>query len=330
MECYRSYARYLEEQYGKRVYRIGLDGYFSCPNRDEEGNGGCAFCDGNGSSSTYQRINEQGYGHFSAYDQDVSRFSGRCTYTLAQRISLLTDQIRRGKAFVERRYRTTAFSLYFQAYTSTYDSIENLKAIFDAALSEGPFVELIVSTRPDCVSASVVSLLSGYKGMVEQVWVELGLESATQESLDFVGRNHSVESYILATNSLHSAGIFVCTHVMLGLLHEGHAAYARTAALVTAVSSDAVKIHNLHVCGGTRLADWYEQGEVSVASLRRYVEVCVFFLRNLDPSIVIERLMCETPSHRLVAPRTFPDKTVFLAQVRQMMEANGWTQGDLL
>lgn len=326
---YRSYARHLGSVYDSRVYRIGIDGFFSCPNRDS-GKGGCAYCDGRGGSAVYHRGEEHHLSRLGYSEQNPPRTYELADLSVAQRITNIVAQIKRGKAFIRHRYKTERYSLYFQSYTSTLDSIENLKAMYDAALEEGPFVELIVSTRPDCLSNQVVDLLASYTTRVAKVWVEVGLQSAKQQSLDLIGRNHDIDCYIRAVDSLHLRGIGVCTHVMFGLPYEKRADYLATATLVNAVHSDAVKLHNLHVCVGTRLQDWYRQGEVSVASLARHVSDCIFFLRHLDRTVVIERLLCETPSHRRVAPHSFVDKHQFLALLADEMQSHGWVQGDLV
>lgn len=325
---YRSYAHHLRQTYGHAVYRIGIDAHFSCPNRLADGSGGCAFCDGTGSASTYLRQHESRFMHDSAYQKEMSEQLGRKPLELERRIELIERQIKRGKQFIRSRYRSDFFSLYYQAYTNTYDPVDVLKALYDAGLEHGPFVELIVSTRADCIDEEVVALLASYLTRVKRVWVELGLQTSDEQSLSLLGRNDSVERYISAVNSLHSAGIGVCTHVILGLPGEGKDAFMHTALLLNQVKSEAVKIHNLHVCGGTRLEGWYRQGEVSVASMRRHVEQSIHFLRFLNPSMVIERMMCETPSHRLVSPRHFADKHQFLEAVRCEMSEHGYRQGD--
>ncbi len=327
---YRGYARHLAGLYGSRVYRIGVDARCSCPNRNSDGSGGCAFCDGRGSTAVYHRTDEHALTLQGYTGGDRSWECGSAEYSIEQRVDSIRDQIARGKAFVARRYKAQQFSLYFQSYTNTYESIDNLKTLFDAALACGPFVEFIVSTRPDCLGKQVVDLLASYAPLVHKVWVEIGLESANQHSLDFVGRNHDTDCYIRAVESLHLRGIGVCTHVMLGLPYEGRNEYLATARLLNTVHTDAVKIHNLHVCMGTRLDDWYRQGEVCTASLKRHVSNCIFFLRHLQGSVVIERMMCETPSHRRVSPRSFPDKHQFLGQVTECMQTHGWVQGDLV
>lgn len=312
---YNSYTEYLYNLYGCQVYRIGVDARFGCPNRQPDGSGGCAYCDGEGATAVYHR---------------KPGTTGSPTLSLEERIDRVQRQIERGKGFVARRYKAKQLILYFQAFTNTYDTLENLKAIYDAALECHPFVELIVSTRPDCLSEPVVDLLASYRNRVQEVWVELGLQSASDKSLSFIGRNHDVQSYIRAADSLHLRGLSVCTHILLGLPYEGRADYLNTAKLVNSVQSEAVKLHNLHVCSDTRLQDWYLQGEVSTSSVRRHVEECVLLLRHLDKRMIIERLMCETVEHRLVSPLSFCDKSRFLELVVQTMQEHGWSQGDMV
>lgn len=325
---FNDYAGYLQKQYGKRVYRLGVDAAFSCPNRDESRQGGCAYCDGTGSSAIYLRQSEQAFAHDSPYEEGIGKKEIASVGSLDERLNSLRMQIRRGKQFLVRRYKAEAFSLYFQSWTNTYDTLANLKSIYDEALAQGPFVELILSTRPDCLGPEVLDLLCSYKDRVQRVWVELGLQSSQDRTLSLLGRGHDRQSYIRSVNSLHLRGIGVCTHVMVGLPYEDGQDRLDTARLIQQVGSEAVKIHNLHICGGTRVEDWYSQGEVATCSVHRHVLQCCQFLRHLDKSIVIQRLMCETPSHRLVAPRFFPDKSQFLAELDRMMEMNDWRQGD--
>ena len=326
---WRGYREYLESVYGKRVYRIGLDAGFSCPNRDIGRQGGCAFCDGTGASAMYQRKNESAFTHASPFDETVSKAEPAAQLSLEQRCASIKEQIAHGRSFLRRRYKAELFSVYFQAWTNTYAEVETLKALYDAALEEGPFVELIISTRPDCISDEVLTLLEAYQSRVSRVWVELGLQSANPVTLERIGRGHDPDCYIRSANALHSRGIGVCTHIVVGLPSETRSDYEQTCSWINKAKSEAVKIHNLHVCGGTRLSDWYAQGEVSVASLRRHIENSIWILRHLEKDIVVQRLMCETPNHRLVAPRTFPDKSAFLSLLVQTMEEQSVWQGDL-
>ena len=180
---YRSYAPHLEGLYGGRVYRVGVDALFSCPNRRKDGTGGCAFCDGRGASAVYHRTQEHELSRLGLCRDGLAEDFYEDAGSLPERIDRIRIQIERGKAFVKRRYKAERYSLYFQSYTNTFDTMENLKALFDAALACGPFVEFIVSTRPDCLPQQVVGcwhrmsarsrksgLRSGWRVQISAVW----------------------------------------------------------------------------------------------------------------------------------------------------------------
>ena len=318
---WNNYRDYLVKLYGLPVYRIGIDGGFSCPNRDKNGHGGCSFCDGTGAVAVYQRKSESGFTHSSGFDDEVSR-------SLLPRLLSIEEQIQRGKAFLSRRYGAKEFSVYFQSYTNTYDCVDNLRRIYDSALNTGNYKEFIVSTRPDCIPDDVLSLLSSYSSSM-RVWVELGLQSANDRTLRRIGRGHTSAVWKDAAERVHAHGLMLSSHVILGLPGESLEDEMHTIDLVNAVHSDGIKIHNLHVPGGTRLADEYLEGIFTVSSEERYLESAELALRRLSPDTIIQRLICETPMHRLVAPRVFPDKSLFLSHLEMVMEAHDTRQGDL-
>ena len=320
MMRWRTYSSYLEERFHKRIFRIGIDGGFSCPNRVGR-NGGCTFCDRSGSVAVYQRKGEGGFTHKSAVEESLS---GRAPLILS-----LKDQIEKGREFLASRYKAEGFSLYFQSFTNTYAPLEKLKRIYDEGLSYGPFDEFIVSTRPDVLPDDVIDLLASYRSDKMDVWVELGLQSANDRTLERINRGHSVDSYVDAVERLKKRSILVSTHVILGLPGEGREDFIKTAKAVNESGAEAVKIHNLHITGGTALADDYLSGTLTVMSEERTLESTELFLRHLREDIIIERLISETPYHRLLAPRVFPDKSKFLRHLEERMERNGTRQGDL-
>lgn len=326
---WKDYGPLLKSLYGGNVYRVGVDGGFSCPNRAGDRSGGCAFCDGTGASSVYQRDNEQVFAHGTPFEADLC-FGPRTLGRMDVRLKSLDGQITRGKEFLVRRYKAERFSLYFQAWTNTWGDLDEMEQVWTYALDRGPWVEFIVSTRPDCLGDGVVERLAACASRVSKVWVEIGLQTSNNHTLQRMGRGHGSHGYLPAVKRLHDKGIAVCTHLILGYPGEGAEDYARTAALVNESGAEAVKIHNLHVPGGTRLYDQYQQGEIAVASTERHIEDVIFLLRRLSPDIVVQRLVCETPDHRLAVPRGFDDKNKFLLSLQQTMEARGVRQGDLL
>ena len=318
---WNSYPEYLKRKYGHPVYRIGVDGGFNCPNRDKSHYGGCTFCDGTGSVAVYQRNTESGFFRNASYQENVAK-------NILDRFASIEMQIEKGKRFVQSRYKAQECSLYFQSWTNTYDSVENLKSIYDKALSYGPFREFIISTRPDVLPDEVCALLSSYSCDDMEVWVELGLQTSNDKTLKEINRGHDSDCYVSAVKRAHSYGLKVSTHVILGLPGETRNDYLNTIDLVNEVGSEGVKIHNLHVPGGTRIADDYLEGTFTTSSEARHLENTELALRRLNPEIVVQRLICETPMHRLIAPRHFPDKSLFLSHLERNMIEHGTMQGD--
>lgn len=328
---WRTYRDWLQQAYGERVHRIGLDGGFSCPNRGSLSEGGCVYCDALGSAAAYQRVHESRYTRSSEFVEGMS--GPRVSATLAsveERIHSVVAQIEHGSAFIDNRYPGSSKSLYFQAFTSTYGAPGVLKRIYDAALDTGTYRELIVSTRPDCLSPEIVELLQTYKKRLDGVWVEVGLQSASDTTLRRINRGHDVASCIDACKRLSEAGLYTGLHVIFGLPGETLEDLGRTALLVCKIHPHAVKIHNLHVTASTRLFDQYREGELTVPCRDRHLSEVIWFLQRIPADIAIQRFVSDTPMHRLAAPRGFGDKGVFARLLQSAMEEQDVRQGDLV
>lgn len=312
-----SYPEYLRCRYGKVVYRVGVDAGFSCPNREENRMGGCAFCDGAGAVAVYQR---KGEGHF-------NRGSAVALSGLDLRLSSIKEQVEQGKAFLIRRYKAEGFALYLQAMSNTYAPLDVLERIYTSSLALAPFCAFIVATRPDLLSDEVCALLSSYKREEMDVWVEVGLESANDRTLTAIGRNHTLKDYQNASERVHRHGLKLCTHAMAGLPGEGMKEFVETAVAIAETDAEAVKLHNTQVLLGTPLLQMYQAGEFSVLDAKTYITYASAFLAHTRKGVIIERLLSESPSHRLVAPRDYPDKRDFLCGLEHFMMQNGLYQG---
>jgi radical SAM protein (TIGR01212 family) len=233
--------------------------------------------------------------------------------------SSVRRQIEEGLAFMRSRYGAQQFLLYFQAYSNTFAPVDRLRGIYDFALGCGSFVELIVSTRPDCVNPQVAALLASYRGRVQEVWVELGLQSAQERTLKWIGRGHTVTDFDRAFGLLRARGLRLAVHLIFGLPGENLEDIQDTIRHVAALRPDAVKIHNLHVCRDSPLLAEYLAGEVTVPSALRHLGYVVQALELLPPQTIVMRLTCDTPPERLIAPRHFPDKNAFLQSVRRAL-----------
>lgn len=304
-------ASSLRRQYGFSVYRIGIDASFSCPNRAADRSGGCIYCDGTGASAVYQR----------GADDGVSPI------TLAS----IREQIERGKRFIRYRYHSDHPALYLQAWSNTYASIDRLKDIYDYALSFGPFIQFIVSTRPDCIDDDVAALLSSYESDDMEVWVELGLQSSNDDTLRRIHRGHDTAAFIKAAEILHRHGIRITAHIMLMPCFDRRSDYIAAAELINRTGCEGVKIHNLMVCRNTGLErEYLADGCLVLSSVRRHVEDTALFLSHLKNDVVVERLTSDMTGQRLTSPRHFPDKRDIIQAIDDYMRLNNLKQGCML
>jgi uncharacterized protein len=307
---YLTYSRYLRERHGCTVYRVAVDAGFSCPNRRGGRDGaGCTYCSEDGARAPY-------------LNAPAPEALERCA-------SALRAQVYEARRFLGRRYGAEAFILFFQAFSGTNAPVEVLRRVYDAGLSCGDFCGLNIATRPDCIDAEKADLIASYAAQGLEVWVELGLQTANDETLARVHRGHTVEQFAVAFGLLRERGVRVAAHLILGLPGEGAAEIARTARFLGSLGIDGVKLHNLHVPAGTVLAREYAQGEFVPPGPDRHIDYLIAVIERLPPTTVIMRLLCETPEERLLAPRAFPEKQAFTSRLAETMRARGARQGRL-
>ena len=298
MQLYNDYATYLKSKYGCKVYRIPLDGGFSCPNRDgKKGTGGCIYCNNDGSRSSYvnpeQSIREQ----------------------LASRINHLKKA--RGAA---------KFIAYFQAFTNTYAEPDILKAAYDQIIGFKEIVGLSIGTRPDTIDSDKLKLISSYADRYE-VWIELGLQSIHNKTLKIINRGHTFEDFLTAYTLTRKVEVPVCAHIILGLPGETKEDMMKTAATLSKLKVDAVKIHLLHVLKGSPLEKLYAEGRVVLMTQSEYIELVCDFLENLSPEVIIQRLTGEGDRTNHVAPLWALDKAGTIDKIRKTLTTRGSRQG---
>ncbi len=294
---YRSYSGYLKRLYGKRAYRVSVDAGFSCPNR-AGGSSGCSYCDAAGARAPY--------------------LGGTAS---------MREQIEGAVRFLKRRYGAEEYLLYFQAFSSTNASTTELRGIYDEALGLAPFKELIVSTRPDCLDEEKAALLAGYRAKGIDVWVELGLQSARDETLKRISRGHTAAEFITAFTLLKQQGLKVAVHLIFGLPGETAADIARTVGFISGLDPDGVKIHNLHIPAATPLAREFLKGEVTTPGPEKHLEYVIAALELLSPRCLIMRMTCDTPKDRLLSPRSFWEKQAFASTLARRMSELDTFQG---
>ena len=295
---YYSFSRFLRERFGRKVYRVSLDGGFTCPNVDGTvAVGGCVYCD-NRSFSPNRRLPRRS----------------------------VAAQVEHGVELMRKRYGAEKFLAYFQAGTNTYAPVEKLKRLFDEGLRHPDVVGLMIGTRPDCVPDPILDLIQGY---AKDRWVclELGLQTIHDRSLDWMNRGHHFDSFVDAVNRSRGRGLDLCAHVILGLPGESHADMMATAEVCASSGLNGVKIHNLHVVRDTPMERMFHGGEVRMFERDEYVSVVCDFLERLPPDMVIHRLNGDAPRDYLVAPAWCLEKTSLLEAIDCEFNRRGTRQG---
>ncbi|MBN1897369.1 MAG: TIGR01212 family radical SAM protein [Spirochaetes bacterium] len=301
---YRLYfplSEYLERRFSARVYKITLDAGFTCPTRDgTKGKGGCLYCDQWGSGNR-----------------------------LAGEGKDLGAQISMARESLSRKRKAEKYFLYFQSFTNTYAPVERLKEIYDEALSydRGDIVGLIIGTRPDCIDEEKLKLLSSYTDKYE-VWVEYGLQSIYQKSLDFLERGHTLADYLRAVQMTDRYHLNITTHIITGLPTETREEMVETAKFLADTGySDAVKIHSLYIPKSSRLARIYQEEKLKLLTLEEYAETVADILEVLPKNIIIARMTGETNREDLVAPLWVLDKQIVIKRILEIMKQRGSYQG---
>jgi hypothetical protein len=268
-----TFGQALLRRYGERVHKVAIDAGFTCPNRDgSRGRGGCSFCN-NASFSP----------------------NGREPRSVA-------EQIAAGRAVIRKRTGARRFIAYFQAYTNTYGELDHLDRLYREALAEPDVVGISVGTRPDCVDAGVLDLLAGYRDEGREVWVELGLQSAFDETLRRVNRGHGFAEYRAAALAVRARGLALCTHLIVGM--PGESAWHSRASLerVVDLGVDGLKLHPLHVVRGTRLAAEWRRGGYRPLALEEYVATACDLVDATPSRVEFHRLTGTAPRAVLLAP----------------------------
>ncbi|MFH2115539.1 MAG: TIGR01212 family radical SAM protein [Spirochaetota bacterium] len=307
------YADYLKEHYGGRVRRVPVDAGFGCPNRQPAQGAGCA-------STVYEGTLAAGCAYCDATGSRAP---------ILGNLSSVQEQVSGALAFLRTRYNADRFMLYFQANTSTYAPVDQLSTLYDATLALGDFIGLIVSTRPDCLDQDKVDLLASYMDRGLDVWVELGLQSACDDTLVRIGRGHGVTDFSDARQRLGKAGIAVAAHVIFGLPGEGLDEIMKTARFLAGLGVEGVKIHDLHYCRGTAMFKEALLGELPLWPKTMHLEACARFLELLPASTTIMRLCSDNPPARRVLPRIQIEKASLYRELEVYMESRGTWQGRL-
>ncbi|MGD9150469.1 MAG: TIGR01212 family radical SAM protein, partial [Desulfobacterales bacterium] len=234
-----------------------------------------------------------------------------------------------GKDALSRRYKAKKFIAYFQSFSNTYAPLPALQSLYGEALDVDDVVGLSIGTRPDCVDDAVLNLLQDY-AQHYLIWIEYGLQSASDATLAYINRGHDVQCFIDAVESTRNRGIKICAHVILGLPHETRQDMLHTAEMLTELGIDGVKLHLLYVVKGTVMETIYRQGDYTCLEQDAYVDLVCDFLERIPSDVVIQRLTGDPHPAELVAPAWALNKSETLEKIRQTLEKRDSWQGVLL
>lgn len=316
---------YLKQKFGERTLKICIDGNFTCPNRDGTcGTGGCIFCGEKGSgehikSPIKSTNNSQNKSTIIQKTPTDTNFS-----TLAT-IENIQKQVK-DYFLTYRAQRANKFLIYFQNFTNTYDTIENLKAKYDAALCDSRIVGLCVATRPDCINEEIVKLLKSYQKDY-YVSVELGLQTSDNSIGDFINRGYPSSRFTEAVSLLNQYNIDVVGHIMVGLPGETFETIQNTVNFINQHHLQGIKIHSTYIIRGTKLADLYYNGEYTPITLDYYLESLTYILTHIRPSLVIHRISGDAPKDLLIAPEWNLHKKWVLNGIEKKFKEENLKQG---
>ncbi len=289
---YKTANEYYKQKFGCKVYKLSLDGGFTCPNRDgTKGYGGCIFCSASGSGD------------------------------FAEKGDNIVGQLQAAKKRVESKNKSGKYIAYFQAFTNTYAPIDKLKKIYYQAIKPDYIVGLSIGTRPDCLGEDVIELLKEIN-QIKHVSVELGLQTTNEKSAECIRRGYDNAVYFDAVKRLKAAGIEIVTHVIIGLPYETVQDAVKTTRDAVAAGTDGVKFHLLHVLKNTDLEQEYLSGKFECLTLEQYAKILKQCIAALPPHIVIHRITGDGAKRDLIAPLWSADKKMVLNYLNKYLKGD--------
>lgn len=272
---YNDFGTWLRKQFPDfRVQKISIDAGFTCPNRDGRiSTGGCTYCDNRTFNPSYCDRNKS-----------------------------IREQLKEGKDFFNRKYSDMKYLAYFQAFTNTYGSVDLLKKLYEEALQEEDIVGLVIGTRPDCISTPLLDYLEQLSRQTFLI-VEYGIESANNDTLRRINRGHTFECSKKAVEMTAERGILTSGHIILGLPGEDREESLRQAPIISSLPLNILKIHQMQIIKGTRLAEEYLQNPFPLYTVEEYVRLIADYISLLRKDLVLERFVSQSPPELLIAPR---------------------------
>lgn len=287
---YTSLNSYLKKRFGCKVYKLAINGGFTCPNRDGKvDTRGCIFCSKGGSGEFAESAEKS-----------------------------VTQQIDDGKKRVEKKIKDGKYIAYFQAFTNTYAPVRKLKSLYTEAINHPDIVALSIGTRPDCLGNDVLELLDEMN-KIKPVFIELGLQTIHENTAQYIRRGYPLEVYDKAVDDLHKRGINVVTHLIIGLPGESEHDILESVKYVCR-KTDGIKLQLLHILEGTDLADEYRDCKVDVLSLEEYTSIIKHCVEIIPDNVVIHRLTGDGAKKDLIAPLWSADKKHVLNTINKAID----------
>lgn len=272
---YNDFGSFLARFFSYKVQKISVNAGFTCPNRDGlKGYGGCTYCNNQTFNPEYCRTQKT-----------------------------VKEQLEEGKDFFSRKYPDMKYLAYFQAYTNTYGELEKLKSMYSEALSVDGVVGIVIGTRPDCMPDSLLDYLQELSKKTFLL-VEYGIESTYNDTLKRINRGHDFECTIDAVNRTHKRGIMTGGHVILGLPGENREKIIRQAEIVSSLPLTTLKMHQLQLIKGTRMAHEFEicPADFHLYTADEYIDLILDYIEHIRPDMVLERFISQSPKELLIAP----------------------------
>ncbi|MBF1445796.1 MAG: TIGR01212 family radical SAM protein [Prevotella nigrescens] len=273
-QYYHDFGTWIRNQLPFRVQKISIDAGFTCPNRDGRiGIGGCIFCDNKSFNPSY------------------------CSHKKS-----ITEQLEDGKRFFAKKYPEMKYLAYFQAYTNTYDTVDKLKQLYEEALKVEDVVGIVIGTRPDCVSSELLDYLEELNKRTFLI-VEYGIESCNDDTLRYINRGHDFACTRKAVEETAKRGIYVGGHVIMGLPGEDASESLRQAPIISSLPLTMLKIHQMQIIKGTRLAKIYKERPFHLYTIEEYIDLITQYIGLLRSDLVLERFVTQSPPEMLIAPK---------------------------
>lgn len=297
---YNDYGTWLRQRFPYKVQKISVDAGFTCPNRDGRlGTGGCIYCNNDSFNPSY-----------------------------CQREKSVKQQLVEGKEFFRRKYPEMRYMAYFQAFTNTYSTLDHLKSLYEEALDVEDVMGLVIGTRPDCIDDTLLDYLTQLARQT-MVTLEYGIETANDDTLRLIRRGHDFQCVRDAVERTKGRGIVIGGHVILGLPGEDAEESVRQATIMSELGLDVLKIHQMQIIRGTRLAQMYAENPFHLYSPEEYSELIVRYLEHLSDDMVVERFASQSPKEMLIAPKWGLKNYELTNLIVNKMKREGRRQGSL-